>query len=184
MALLKRTDVLGLLRVAEDDARSRAKYSHNVSSGRHTTGKGPCFKVAEWRTQYRTQWPKAYAGWLWTGAGALSLDIVPPSIEPASLDATGYANDMDVILSNTRGVQGEMLRLVLDDALQPTAWYGVPVIALKPGHMTRARPTVWVDARLRSILGHFAWYAEDEHCPIAGFDDNRELRAILMPVRV
>lgn len=184
--MLKRSDVLALLRVAEAPARSRAEYDHNVSSGRQTTGKGPRFNVAEWRAQYRAQWPKAYAGWLWTGAGALSLDIVPSSIEPASLDAKGYEDGMNRMLEDARTMFDALLRVVITDA-QPQGWDGPPVVGLQPSH---GRPIVWIDARMRPMLTKLEWYSSTNFTFVAGFAPNYNfgerpaLQAILMPVRV
>lgn len=181
--MLRRSDVLALLRVAEDSARGRAKYDHAVSAHR-ASSKAPRFPVSAWRAKYLTQWPIGYAGWIWTGAGALSLDIVPPSIAPATLDATGKADTMDRMLDDGRTLCAQLLRHHIADATRmPEGWDGQPLVALNPGH---GRPIKWIDARLRPLLTKLEWYASDDFAFVAGFDlcEPHELQALIMPVRV
>lgn len=179
--MLRRSDVLALLRVAEDSARGCAEYDHTVAAHR-VSSKPARFPAKDWRAKYLAQWPLGYAGWLWTGVGALAIDVVPPSIAPVTLDATGKSEQMDRMLDDGRTLCSQLLRHVLTDDT-PQAWEGQPVVALNPGH---GRPIKWIDARLRPLLTKFEWYASNDFTFVAGFDlsEPHNLQALIMPVHV
>lgn len=178
--MLRRSDVLALLRVAESSARGRAEHDHAVSAHR-VSSKPARFPAKDWRAKYLTQWPLGFDGWIWTVAGALSVEIVPPSIRPATLDAAGREASMRQLKIEGQDRYDALLRLILTDD-QPSNWDGQPLVALKPSH---GRPIVWVDARLRPLLTKLEWYGR-EHEPVAGFDleEPRKLQALIMPVWV